>query len=101
MEPITTYLNALKNLILNYTEQNQNEVKIYLIGSRAKGTARRTSDIDIAILPLKKTSESFFSDLRDLIEESTIPYTVDIIDLSKLNEEQKQTFLKKAIVWKD
>lgn len=101
MEPITNYLNSLKSLLLNYSAQTKTDVKIYLIGSRAKGKARRTSDIDIAILPVTNTSDSFFSGLRELIEESNIPYNVDIVDLSKLDSEQKKAFLKKAIVWKD
>lgn len=93
------YMAALKKMVLDYTSDMP--VNIYLIGSHATGTARKTSDVDIAILPRGTLSDRFFFQLKDLLEESTIPYSVDIIDLSQLNEEKKNRFLKKAIIWKD
>jgi predicted nucleotidyltransferase len=56
--------------------------KIYLFGSRAKGTASIYSDYDIAIEsdnPLKNK----LTMIKSLIEESSIPYKIDLIELSK------------------
>src|SRR5437016_5456511 len=45
------YLDMLKRLILKYSHGYS--VKVYLFGSRAKNTAHKLSDIDIAILPIQ------------------------------------------------
>lgn len=71
--------------------------RIYLFGSRAKGSASEFSDYDIAIeseIPIRKE----LSYIKTLIEESTIPYKIDLIDLSQapyLAEKVR----KEGIVW--
>ena len=55
---------------------------IYLFGSRARGEASPYSDIDIAIegsRPLKKE----LAQVRFTIEESGLPYKVDLVDLAQ------------------
>ena len=55
---------------------------IYLFGSRARGEASPYSDVDIAIegkRPLKKE----LAQVRFFIEESGLPYKVDLVDLSQ------------------
>jgi len=55
---------------------------IYLFGSRARGDASVYSDIDIAIESSSALS-SKLSQVRFELEESLIPYKVDLIELSK------------------
>ncbi len=71
--------------------------KIYLFGSRAKGSASEYSDYDIAIesdTPIR----SKLSHVKTLIEDSTIPYKIDLIDLSKAPY-LAQTVREEGIVW--
>jgi uncharacterized protein len=96
---LNSYLSELKKLVLNYIAQRP--IKVYLFGSRAAGTARRTSDVDIALWPMEAIPSHFFSDLRELVEESTIPYTVDIIDLSQTDPGFRQKIIEKGIIWKE
>jgi predicted nucleotidyltransferase len=56
--------------------------RIYLFGSRARGDASVYSDIDIAIECSHSLSDRL-SQVRFEIEESLIPYKVDLIELSK------------------
>lgn len=55
--------------------------KVWIFGSRAKGLARRFSDLDLAIdanqTPLPQKTMAL---LLDDFEESDLPYKVDIID---------------------
>jgi predicted nucleotidyltransferase len=53
---------------------------VYLFGSRARGNPRPTSDIDLAVA-IAAGDRGLVGRLRENIENSTIPYTVDIIDL--------------------
>lgn len=55
---------------------------VYLFGSRATGRARPGSDVDLAVeseldlsRPIRKAREAF--------EESTLPYTVDLVELRR------------------
>jgi predicted nucleotidyltransferase len=56
--------------------------KIYLFGSRARGDASMYSDYDIAIEGTQSL-KSTFSTVKSLIEESSIPYKIDLVELSK------------------
>ena len=73
--------------------------KFFLFGSRAKGAAGLMADIDIGIQPSKDLGNKCLSDLRDEIEESFVPYNVDLVDFSKTSEFFRQQALKKTIAW--
>jgi predicted nucleotidyltransferase len=59
------------------------DAEVWLFGSCARGEALRHSDIDIAILPRDELPSVFFADLAEGVEESSIPYDVDIVDLRR------------------
>jgi predicted nucleotidyltransferase len=52
----------------------------YLFGSRATGAAQPASDFDVAVLADEDISREL-SAARDLLEESNIPFKVDLVDL--------------------
>lgn len=81
----------LKNIIFDIIDRNQ--IKVFLFGSRAKGTARSRSDIDIALLSDQPLPLLLISQLKEKIEESTIPYQVDVVDLNAVSP----TFRKKVL----
>jgi predicted nucleotidyltransferase len=93
------YLDKLKLLILAHTKNYP--VKVFLFGSHAKNTTHRYSDIDIAILPIAPLPMNFISELKEKIEESTIPYHVDVVDLLQTDENFRDKVLKEGIIWKD
>ena len=94
------YILELKKLILE-TLTNRPDIKVYLFGSRAKSLSRNTSDVDIALDSQQSISNQLIVMLSEKIEESHIPYHVDIVNLTTLNETLKTKFLKGAIQWKD
>lgn len=59
-----------------------------MFGSRAKGRARKYSDIDLAVDSAELT-DKIKSDLEIYFEDSTIPYEIDIVDLKKISEKFK------------
>jgi predicted nucleotidyltransferase len=73
------------------------EERIYLFGSRARGEASEHSDIDIAIKSDRSLREPL-AHARFLIEESHIPYKVDLVELSKAPY-LEQIIEKEGIVW--
>ncbi|MFA6535787.1 MAG: nucleotidyltransferase domain-containing protein, partial [Candidatus Babeliales bacterium] len=70
------------------------KAQIYLFGSRARKDNSPRSDIDIAIDNKNKIDNLTLSNIREEIEESTIPFTVDIIDLNNISEDLKKQILK-------
>lgn len=73
------------------------DVKIYLSGSRARGESSRFSDIDIGLQSDNELSEDLVI-LRELIEESSIPYKVNIVDLSE-NRDLLRVVVKEGKRW--
>ena len=75
--------------------------RIYLFGSRASGTARIFSDCDIGIEPLRNLPVGHLSRLREKLEESRVPYVVEVVDLSQANEEFARKVRGEGILWID
>jgi predicted nucleotidyltransferase len=88
--------NYLKKLL---TERLPTESQIFLFGSRAKGKTSSTSDIDIGILPKKTLNNTILWELQETIEDSFVPYHVELVDFSQVAETFKQQALKEIIPW--
>ena len=76
-------------------------VQVILFGSRARGSHHPGSDVDIGFIPKIRLNPSKISFLKEKIEESRIPYKVDIVDLSSTSEEFRTQALKGAVIWKN
>ena len=90
-----------KTLIIRLLNALFPDAKIYLFGSRARGTHRSTSDIDLAIdtgheLPFLEITRA-----RNILEMLNIPEKIDVIDLWAVPSDLKQTILKEGILWKN
>ena len=70
---------------------------IYLFGSRARGEATAFSDIDIAI-ESPASIQKKLAWVRLAIEESLIPFNVDVVDLSKAPY-LKKVIQQEGILW--
>jgi len=93
---ITIYtIPDLKEFLINYFKNRK--VKIYLFGSRARSDNSRFSDIDIAFLPEEDISRDLVI-IKEIIEESYLPYKVDLVDLSK-STELIEVVLKEGVRW--
>ncbi len=89
-----------KKTIVDIIKQLLPHAQIYLFGSRAREDHSPESDIDIAIdNGGQKIDRSALSMIKDELEESTIPFTVDIVDLNAASEALKKEILKDGILW--
>jgi len=65
--------------------------KVYVFGSRADGTARKFSDLDLAIdFNGQKMPDSIKYELENFFEVSNISIRVDIVDLNAISENFKK-----------
>ncbi len=96
---IDVIIENLKKVILSFLKDE--DVKVVLFGSRARGDFINTSDVDVGIITGKRFDRRKLILLREYIEELNIPYKVEIIDFSTVSEEFKQMALKERVIWKD
>jgi predicted nucleotidyltransferase len=73
--------------------------EVFLFGSRARGDARRYSDIDIAIDPKRPLPPGLLAALREDLEESHIIYHVDVVDLSQADEALREQIRREGVPW--
>jgi predicted nucleotidyltransferase len=58
---------------------------VWVFGSRATGTARRYSDLDLALEAETPLGLAVLADVAGALSESDLPYKVDVIDLRSVD----------------
>jgi predicted nucleotidyltransferase len=75
------------------------DCKVYLFGSRATGQYHDVSDFDIGVFASKDISREL-SIAREILEDSNIPLTVDLVDLSATSEKfARQVQQEGILLW--
>ena len=91
-------LQQVKKIILQ--QLGDENVKIILFGSAARGDYHRYSDIDVAILPKNSYDKKKFILLKEQLEDLNIPYSVELVDLSNVSKKFKDKVFKEGEIWK-
>ncbi|WP_051341540.1 nucleotidyltransferase family protein [Azospirillum halopraeferens] len=73
--------------------------RVYLFGSCARGAPRPYSDIDVAIEPLHPLPPALLATLAEDLEDSTVPYFVDVVDLSTASPGIRRAVTEEGIEW--
>ncbi len=86
------YLKELINIFENYCPR----AEIWAYGSRLNGEAHEGSDLDLVVKDFNDKECNIF-DLRQILNDSNIPFLMDIFELDKLpasfQEEIKKNYL--------
>jgi len=72
--------------------------EVWVFGSRAKRTARDTSDLDLVVIGETSLDFKTLAALRDAFSESNIPYKVDVVDWVNISETFREMISKDKIV---
>ena len=91
-------IEELRRMVLDAL--GEHDAEVWLFGSCARGEVLQHSDIDIAILPRDELPSGFFSDLAEGVEESSIPYDVDIVDLRSAASTLVDEVCHEGVKWK-
>ncbi len=91
------YVNTTREIILSLIDNEK--VSVFLYGSRATGQEEHGSDIDIGLWSTEKIDKSILRKINEAIEESIVPYRVDVVDFTNVDENFKKTALKKIEIW--
>jgi predicted nucleotidyltransferase len=92
-------IEELRRIVL--AALGEHDAEVWLFGSCARGEPRQRSDIDIAILPRDELPAGFFGELEADIEESTIPYDVDLVDLRQADPALVDEVRREGVKWRD
>jgi predicted nucleotidyltransferase len=92
-------VEKLRRMVLDAL--GEHDAAVWLFGSCARGDVRQHSDIDIAILPRDDLAPGFLAELAADIEESTIPYDVDLVDLRHADPALVDEVRREGVKWRD
>jgi predicted nucleotidyltransferase len=77
------HLKIIKDAFRRFKLENQN-LKVWIFGSRSTGTHKPFSDIDLLIEAAPAMTSSQQSEISSALEESNLPFKVDIVLLENL-----------------
>lgn len=92
--------DKVKEQIIKVIEIFFPDAKIYLFGSRARGTHNERSDIDIAIDAGRLMTMTERGQINSMIDALNIVQNVDVVDFNNVPEALKNNILKEGIIWK-
>lgn len=92
-----TYLQIVKDIVLSHIDKEK--VFVILFGSRALDNYRSKADIDIGLITKNTPLDRTIHRVINAIDESIVPYKVDIIDFKQTDDDFKKVALKNVIVW--
>jgi len=75
------------------------EAEIWVYGSRINGTAHEGSDIDIVVKDFH-SDDKYLYELKELLNDSDIPFLMDIHEFKYLPESFQKEILKDYVVLK-
>lgn len=77
------------------------QTKIWVFGSRIKGTAKQFSDLDLAIELTQAMSKTDWIDLKAAFDQSLLPMKVDLVRFDEIDDsfkaiidQEKELFLE-------
>nr|WP_295835863.1 nucleotidyltransferase domain-containing protein [uncultured Azospirillum sp.] len=73
--------------------------RVYLFGSCARGDGGHWSDIDVAIDPAEPLPPGLIGEINEELEESTVPYFVDVVDLRAAGRSYRKEVEREGIEW--
>jgi len=76
------------------------DAEVWLFGSCARDEVMQHSDIDIAVLPHDALPSGLLGNLANEIEESAIPYDVDLVDLRHAAPSLIEEVRREGLKWR-
>ena len=77
-EHLKIIIDILKRFVYSF------EVRAF--GSRCKGTSKKYSDLDLAIVGNEKIDSNTILEIKEVFEESNLPYRVDVLGWNAISE---------------
>jgi predicted nucleotidyltransferase len=94
--------DAAAERLRELAEQNLPHARLWIFGSRAKGTYFRRSDFDVAVEPMNGFTNQEYSGWLDALEADTrIIYPVDTHRMDDIPAEWVERIKTEGVLWKN
>jgi predicted nucleotidyltransferase len=93
----TKCLETVRRIVLRRVDTER--YAVFLFGSRAENDARSSSDIDVGVWGEEGLPRCVIAEIKEELEESIVPYHVDVVDFSNVSDEFKSVALIHIIPW--
>lgn len=90
------YLKIIKEIVLS--EINADEHLVFLFGSRVHKNDDKAADVDVGIVGDKPIGNIYYR-IKRKIDDSIVPYKVDVVDFSLTDENFKKIAVKEIEIW--
>ena len=77
--------------------RSHSDARIVLFGSRATGSARKYSDVDICLVGDARIPLETLARINEGLEESNLPYVVEVSDFDRLSDHFRQAVERDGI----
>ncbi len=94
---INDWMKLVKSIVLRNIDLDN--YKVFLYGSRASQKYSHSADIDIGIMGNRPIERGVIKKINKELEETDIPYHIDIKDFFSVDEKFKEVALKEIIIW--
>ncbi len=85
------HLSTVKRIL----HKHVNNAEIRVFGSRLNEDVKKYSDLDLAIVAKEKIAPRVVMRMKEELEESDIPFRVDILDWHEISDDFKKIISKK------
>ncbi len=89
-------LSTVRSIVLHHVSQ---DFSVFLFGSSASGNRSHSSDIDIGFLGQTALPQNTLRCIREEIEESYVPFGVDLVDFFNKPDSFKTIALQTIQLW--
>lgn len=86
------YLDELRSIFCNYCPK----AEIWAYGSRIKNASHSGSDLDLTVRNFNEENKSI-AELREILNDSDIPFLIEIQEFSRMPEYFQDEILKKYV----
>jgi len=90
--------SAQRETLAALFEQYLPNVLVWAFGSRVKGNFRPDSDLDLVVFS-KPAQSASVSELREALEESSLPFSVDVLLWDEIGSDFRDHILEKYVVF--
>ena len=91
----SAHLTLIQNLLRTHL---QSPCTVWAYGSRTQGAFKRYSDLDLAIIEPENVDVLTMAKLRMALEESDLPFKVDIVEFAALSDAFKEIVERDHVV---
>lgn len=82
------------DIVVETISKHLADCQVRVFGSRYKHTAKKYSDLDIALVGEAKIDWKIIACINDELEESDLPFRVDILDWNSISPQFRKTIIE-------